>query len=617
MKETLAILCAAALAAGFYMTSAGADRVYTLPFGPVTFDDGAGGPYMPLDWTIVDGYGDGNIWHAASEYEGHDLGTGPFAFVKKVNPGEVDEVLITPMIDTAGLRNGDGVILAFDHYFKAINGEGVYSNAIVDISTDDGSTWDFVYNFTNSKGSWTHPDHHVIDISTYASPTLKARFIYNGYHEFYFDSWWMVDNLIIGQCWDADGDGHYDSSCAGDDCEDTDPDIYPGALEISGNGIDDDCDGYIDELGIVIHVPEDYPTIQECIEAAVDGDTCLVAPGDYVENINFLGKAITVTSEAGPEETQISGRDCTRGEDACSTVTFNSSENNDAIIDGFKIRFGIGTYKFSCGMYEECGPYYYGGGVFCDGGSSPTISNCIITYNDASYQNGQKRLGKGGGIYGSPVITNCLIKDNYAGLYGGAIYGSPTITNSTIIWNYAGFWHDGPYGRGGGIYGSPVVTNCILYYNSTEVGPDEISEEFSSPTVTYSDVAGGWPGEGNIDSDPLFVSYGDYHLTADSPCIDTGTDAEVYTDIDGDVRPQGEGFDMGSDEYMFECWDLDADGYADLLCGGDDCDDSDPDVNPEACEHRTAGTCDDGIDNDCDGLIDTDPECTCFLGMVL
>src|SRR5579862_8970739 len=56
-----------------------------------------------------------------------------------------------------------------------------------------------------------------------------------------------------------------------------------------------------------IHVPTDQPTIQAAINAASTGDTVLVAPGTYYENINFSGKAITVTSSGGPSATTIDG----------------------------------------------------------------------------------------------------------------------------------------------------------------------------------------------------------------------------------------------------------------------------------------------------------------------
>ena len=51
----------------------------------------------------------------------------------------------------------------------------------------------------------------------------------------------------------------------------------------------------------IINVPADQPTIQAGINAAVNGDTVLVAPGTYIENIDFIGKAITVKSSGGRE----------------------------------------------------------------------------------------------------------------------------------------------------------------------------------------------------------------------------------------------------------------------------------------------------------------------------
>ena len=102
-----------------------------------------------------------------------------------------------------------------------------------------------------------------------------------------------------------------------------------------------------------------------------------------------------------------------------------------------------------------------------------------------------------------------------------------------------------------------------------------------------------------------------YHLTAGSPCIDAGTTVEIDADMDGEARPEGDGFDMGADEYL----DLDGDGWSTW----DDCDEADPGINPGVLESRGAGNCEDGIDNDCDGSADTDPECggTCFLCEIL
>jgi len=86
-------------------------------------------------------------------------------------------------------------------------------------------------------------------------------------------------------------------------------------------------------------------------------------------------------------------------------------------------------------------------------------------------------------------------------------------------------------------------------YDNTAPSSSEIYKDGpSSPTVTYSDVKGGYSGTGNINADPLFVGGSDYHITSGSPCFNAGTDAGVYIDIDGEGRPMGGRFDMGSDE---------------------------------------------------------------------
>jgi len=167
----------------------------------------------------------------------------------------------------------------------------------------------------------------------------------------------------------------------------------------------------LDSYSATIEVPKDYSTIQAAIDAAVSDDTVLVAPGTYVENINFRGKAITLTSSGGPNNTFIDGNY------AGSVVTFNSGEGVSSILNGFTITKGFNSI--------------FGGGVYCE--SSPTITNNIISGNSASKC--------GGGIFcfklSTPTIYNNTISWNSAGgeMAGGGIFcynASPIITHNTI-----------------------------------------------------------------------------------------------------------------------------------------------------------------------------------------
>ncbi|MBC8233506.1 carboxypeptidase regulatory-like domain-containing protein [bacterium] len=106
---------------------------------------------------------------------------------------------------------------------------------------------------------------------------------------------------------------------------------------------------------------------------------------------------------------------------------------------------------------------------------------------------------------------------------------------------------------GGGIYcldSVSTVCNTILWADKALVNGDEIYlDTGGSITVTYSDVAGGWEGEGNMDENPLFVGFNDYHLQAGSMCIDAGTpDGAPPDDIEG--NPRDEFPDMGAYEFQ-------------------------------------------------------------------
>ena len=167
-----------------------------------------------------------------------------------------------------------------------------------------------------------------------------------------------------------------------------------------------------------IFVPADQPTIQDGIDMAFDGDRVIVAPGTYVENIDFLGKAITVTSEDGPDVTIIEGNV------AGPVVRFVSEEGPASTINGFMIRNGRSGYSSPC--------FAQGGGI-CVNRSSPTITNNEIMDNTSC---------NGAGIavsFGSPTIEDNIISHNFrSGCSGGSGGGGILIrgsSNANIIGN--------------------------------------------------------------------------------------------------------------------------------------------------------------------------------------
>ena len=74
----------------------------------------------------------------------------------------------------------------------------------------------------------------------------------------------------------------------------------------------------------IINIPADYPTIQEGIDAAIDGDTVLVWPGEYRETIYFRGKGILVRSAWGPDSTKL------------TYARFEDGEDSTSILEGFR-----------------------------------------------------------------------------------------------------------------------------------------------------------------------------------------------------------------------------------------------------------------------------------------
>ena len=125
----------------------------------------------------------------------------------------------------------------------------------------------------------------------------------------------------------------------------------------------------------IIHVPGDQPSIQAGINATVNGDTVLVDPGTYYENINFKNKAITVASNfiftgdtSHITNTIIDGSQPTNP-DSASVVYFISGEDTTSILQGFTITGGRGTYLPTTRRG--------GGGILCYYSGAKILNNHI------------------------------------------------------------------------------------------------------------------------------------------------------------------------------------------------------------------------------------------------
>jgi predicted outer membrane repeat protein len=409
----------------------------------------------------------------------------------------------------------------------------------------------------------------------------------------------------------------------------------------------------------LIHVPADRPTIQAGINAALDGDTVLVADGIYTgdenRDIDFLGKAITVRSANGPENCVV---DCQGGPGSAHRgFLFHSSEGDDAVLHGMTILNGYvdlfsieapygggicilgASPRIEANALQHNGNWYYeyngggiycsssaarilgnrfegnavlygggiyaadsdlliegntfagnsasyGGGIYCSGGSirirnnaftgnvgedgvgiyclgvGATIDGNVLSAQIAAGSgfgsglflrdspavvmdnviDGNQTEGRGGGVgvvgAGALLFSN-RITHNRATTSGGGIQclnATCTIVNCTVADNEV--WDDpNEEFQGGGLasWNSTVaITNSIFWDNhnsAAEADEIHVVEAGGEPAVTWSDVAGGYAGEGNLDLDPAFVAgpLGDYYLsetaagqTADSPGIDAG-----------------------------------------------------------------------------------------------
>lgn len=208
-------------------------------------------------------------------------------------------------------------------------------------------------------------------------------------------------------------------------------------LDLNNNGIIDACDA----LPVIVHVPEDIPSLQLALSMAESGThEIVVAPGTWVGPFDTLGKAITVRSSHGPSTTILDGRGIGR------VVSIRSGEDPRTIIDGFTITGGTG---------------FEGAGMLIEQ-ASPTLKNCVFTNNTADYAGGGLRVTNG-----SPLIIDCTFETNLAS-WGGAVStwsGTPTFENCMFSDNTAR--SDGRGGAFSSWTSNSSFINCAFQSNSS------------------------------------------------------------------------------------------------------------------------------------------------------
>jgi hypothetical protein len=332
-----------------------------------------------------------------------------------------------------------------------------------------------------------------------------------------------------------------------------------------------------------IHVPEFFPLIQHAIDNANPGDTIILAPGIYEENIDIKGKRITLTSQfIFSKDTSHITSTIIDGKNEKTVIALDTYVDSRTHITGLTIRNGRATGE---------SPHDMGGGIRCNV-SSPTLTHLVIENCYADYGGGgiylhlsQSQIAfvkitgnsarvDGGGIRitsSDVTVSNAIINNNSAGERGGGIacthfnyVGTAEIINSTLV-NNSVTMTSGPnsqfsggaaikaYGHNLIVKNSIVASNrndhAISYYNTSgsnaypfisyslfwdnQPGDFYDCNPLNGPAITEN--INGTPVDAffNVFGNPDFKGGTDYSLHSTSPAVDAGYNefAEVETDI--------------------------------------------------------------------------------------
>jgi hypothetical protein len=253
-------------------------------------------------------------------------------------------------------------------------------------------------------------------------------------------------------------------------------------------------------VAATIQVPTDSPSIQAAIANADPGDSIVVAPGFYVENIDFQGKSITVMSSHGARFTHVRPSDPSQ-----PTVIIHGATASGAVIEGFDVRGGDSNREII-----QCWNQSHASVLRNVIQSNNGGDNCIGTLNDSvviegniiAYNSQRRAISVGGGY--AAVLDNTI----YSNGDGVGFFASATglVLNNIIVSNSE---H--------GLAGQPGIAEYnLIWQNQDDYECD-----------------GCYPN--NISASPMLLgaTSGEFMLRDGSPCIDAGHPAPSYNDPDG------------------------------------------------------------------------------------